>query len=82
MCLIGHLNISVYYFLGFLIIAYFKVPLIAVAVMAVIIAVVVAQGDISKMKLEKEIAKKATGNVAIDTSNMTAEQLENEAFFS
>lgn len=75
-------NISVYYFLGFLIIAYFKVPLIAVAVMAVIIAVVVAQGDISKMKLEKEIAKKATGNVAIDTSNMTAEQLENEAFFS
>lgn len=75
-------NISVYYFLGFLIIAYFKVPLIAVAVMAVIIAVVVAQGDISKMRLEKEIAKKATGNVAIDTSNMTADQLENEAFFS
>ena len=63
-------------------IAYFKVPLIAVAVMAVIIAVVVAQGDISKMRLEKEIAKKATGNVAIDTSNMTADQLENEAFFS
>ena len=75
-------NVSVYYFLGFLIIAYFKVPLIAVAVMAVIIAIVVAQGDISKMKLEKEIAKKLTGSGAVDSSGMTASQLENEAFFS
>ena len=75
-------NVSVYYFLGFLIIAYFKVPLIAVAVMAVIIAIVVAQGDISKMKLEKEIAKKLSGSGAVDSSGMTASQLENEAFFS
>lgn len=50
--------------------------------MAVIIAIVVAQGDISKMKLEKEIAKKLSGSGAVDSSGMTASQLENEAFFS
>lgn len=77
-------NISVYYFLGFLIVAYFKVPLIAVAVMAIVIGVVSAQNDYRMHKIEKKAderpvaAASSTGQANIETTD----ELENDDFFS
>ena len=77
-------NISVYYFLGFLIVAYFKVPLIAVAVMAIVIGVVSAQNDYRMHKIEKKAderpvaAASSTGQANIETTD----ELENYEFFS
>ncbi|GKS81814.1 PTS sugar transporter [Ligilactobacillus pabuli] len=77
-------NISVYYFLGFLIVAYFKVPLIAVAVMAIVIGVVSAQNDYRMHKIEKKAderpvaAASSTGQTNIETTD----ELENDDFFS
>ena len=52
-------NVSVYYFLGFVLIAYFKTPLIAVAVIALIIAIVTANRDIDLKNIKKEISEKS-----------------------
>lgn len=77
-------NISVYYFLGFLIVAYFKVPLIAVAVMAIVIGVVSAQNDYRMHKIEKKaderpvVAASSTRQDNIETTD----ELENDDFFS
>ncbi|GAW63668.1 PTS system sorbose-specific transporter subunit IIC [Ligilactobacillus acidipiscis DSM 15836] len=78
-------NISVYYFLGFLIVAYFKVPLIAVAVMAIVIGVVSAQNDFRMHKTEKKnAARPAVVTNSPDQQNITesADEQENDDFFS
>ncbi|KRM95362.1 PTS system sorbose-specific transporter subunit IIC [Liquorilactobacillus aquaticus DSM 21051] len=64
-------NISVYYFLGFLIVAYFQVPLIAVAVMAIVIGVVSGQRDFEMHQLNK----KATEQKALAAANVQNAQV-------
>ena len=73
-------NISAFYFLGFLIVAYLKMPLIAVAVMGAIIAILVAQRDYQLHGLvEKVAARPATTNT---TTTETKDEQENDDFFS
>ena len=43
-------KLAVYYFLGVVLMAYFKLPLIAIAAIAAIIAIITAQRDISQQK--------------------------------
>lgn len=72
-------NISVFYFLGFLIVAYFKIPLIAVAVMGFIIAILIAQRDMQVHTLEQ---KMSTVAAAPSTSKpVSKDEQENDAFF-
>jgi mannose PTS system EIIC component len=46
-------KIAVFFFLGFVLVAYLKLPLVAVAVIAFIVAVLIAQRDYQLNKLEK-----------------------------
>lgn len=71
-------NIAAFYFLGFLIVAYFKVPLIAVAVMGIIIAVLVAQRDfqIHQMAQNRPVAANASVTEGSDDDQ------ENDDFFN
>lgn len=71
-------NVSAFYFLGFLIVAYFKIPLIAVAVLGVIIAVTIGQRDFQLKKMEQQIQQKPT----LAVTNETTEEIENDDFFS
>ena len=48
-------KIATYFFLGFIVIAYLKVPLIAVSALAIIIAVIVAQNDMALKTLRDKI---------------------------
>lgn len=48
-------KIAAYFFLGFIVIAYLKVPLIAVSALAIIIAVIVAQNDMTLKTLKDKI---------------------------
>ncbi|MCH4171732.1 MAG: PTS sugar transporter subunit IIC [Lactobacillus sp.] len=70
-------NISVFYFLGFLIVAYFKIPLIAVAVMGVIIAILIAQRDFQVHQLQA----KPVAASAVDHSDESKSQQEDDDFF-
>lgn len=73
-------NISVYYFLGFLLIAYFKTPLIAVAALAVIIAVVSASRDLEIKKMKSLLQNSSPikdGNIR----NKTESEIEVDNFF-
>lgn len=73
-------NISAFYFLGFLIVAYLKMPLIAVAVMGTIIAILVAQRD---YQLHGLVEKVAARPVATNTTTTeTKDEQENDDFFS
>lgn len=71
-------KISAFYFLGFLIVAYFKIPLIAVAVMAVIIAVTIGQRDFQFKKMEQKMAERPALQVAVGE---TKDEMENDDFF-
>lgn len=71
-------NISVFYFLGFLIVAYFKVPLIAIAVLAIIIAVLTAQRDYQLKKMNQDIMQRP----ALTDHSGSQEELEEDDFFS
>jgi PTS system mannose-specific IIC component len=70
-------NVAVYYFAGFILIAYFKIPLIAVAAVALIIAIVTASRDLDLKKIKKELATAPTTN---NTTKSKAE-LEIDEFF-
>ncbi|MCI1850995.1 PTS mannose/fructose/sorbose/N-acetylgalactosamine transporter subunit IIC [Schleiferilactobacillus harbinensis] len=72
-------NISVFYFLGFLIVAYFKIPLIAVAVMGVIIAILIAQRDLQLHTLEQKVATAAAHPITAKPESKDAQ--DNDAFF-
>lgn len=79
-------DISVYYFLGFLIVAYFKVPLIAVAVMAIVIGVVNGQRDFQMHQLDKKLlTRSAVTATAVNeptTSPDTTDDADDDDFFS
>lgn len=74
----GGVEVALFYFLGFLIVAYFKIPLIAVAVLGVIIAVTIGQRDFQLKKMEQQIQQKPT----LAVTNETTEEIENDDFFS
>lgn len=71
-------HVSAFYFLGFLIVAYFKVPLIAVAVLAIIVAATVAQRDFQIKKVEQQLHRQPVAAV----SNESIDEIENDEFFS
>ncbi|MGX7059214.1 PTS mannose/fructose/sorbose/N-acetylgalactosamine transporter subunit IIC [Vagococcus humatus] len=71
-------KVGVYYFLGFILIAYFKTPLIAVAVLALIIAIVTASRDIDLKKIKQQLTSVPT---AQNASQKTAAELEVDEFF-
>ncbi|WP_207940414.1 PTS system, mannose-specific IIC component [Enterococcus sp. DIV2402] len=54
-------GVAVYYFLGFILIAYFQTPLIAVAVIALIIAIVSASRDLDLKEIKKQLSTAPTG---------------------
>lgn len=76
-------NISVYYFLGFLIVAYFQVPLIAVAIMAIVIGVVSGQRDFEMHQINTKIAKQKanTGTTQTLTADSNDGTVEDDDFF-
>jgi len=67
-------KICVYFFLGFIVIAYLKLPLIALAFLGTIVAIIIAQRDLELNQLSK--MKVATATVASDTDD------EEEDFFN
>ncbi len=73
-------NISAFYFLGFLMVAYLKMPLIAVAVMGAIIAIIVAQRDYQLHNLSQKVSSKQVATQAAPTTETKDEQ-ENDDFF-
>jgi PTS system mannose-specific IIC component len=70
-------KLAVYYFLGVVLMAYFKLPLIAIAAIAAILAVITAQRDISQRKSNVQ-TNNATENVDQSSSNLSQEE---EDFF-
>ena len=68
-------DLSVYFFLGIVMMAYFKLPLIAIAVIGAIIAIIVAQNDLQFKKLKESTPLTST------TNNVTLEEQEEEDFF-
>ncbi|ERO40012.1 PTS mannose/fructose/sorbose/N-acetylgalactosamine transporter subunit IIC [Lactiplantibacillus plantarum] len=78
-------DISVYYFLGFLIVAYFKVPLIAVAVMAIVIGVVNGQRDFQLHQLDKKLSERpsvVTTGTSDSIGHEPVEDADDTDFFS
>lgn len=75
-------DISVYYFLGFLIVAYFKVPLIAVAVMAVVIGVVNGQRDFQLHQLDKKLADRPAIATTAENHGSAGDDTNDDDFFS
>lgn len=71
-------SVSVYYFLGFVLIAYFKTPLIAVAVIALIIAIVTANRDIDLKNIRKEISDKS---LLVQSNSVDTDDPEVDEFF-
>ncbi|KRN65052.1 PTS system sorbose-specific iic component [Pediococcus cellicola] len=71
-------NISVFYFLGFVIVAYMKLPLVAVAVIAIIIAVLIAQRDYQLHKLTEQVNAKP----AVQSTNDKSSNSEDDDFFN
>ncbi len=61
-------KIAAYFFLGFIVIAYLKVPLIAVSALAIIIAVIVAQNDMALKTVKDQIGRgvKSLGQKSTD----------------
>lgn len=70
-------QVGVYYFVGFILIAYFKIPLIAVAAVALIIAVVTASRDLDLKKIKKDLATVPT----VNSSQKSKSELEIDEFF-
>lgn len=73
-------DIAPFYFMGFLIVAYFNVPLIAVAVLAIIVAIVTAQRDLQLKNVTQKLSARPV--MTTDSSNETPDELENDDFFS
>ncbi|MCT3320552.1 PTS sugar transporter subunit IIC [Lacticaseibacillus paracasei] len=71
-------DLAVWYFLGLILMAYLKLPLIAIAVIGAIIAIVVAQRDLQFKKI-KEVAPKAVP--VTNKSSNQAQNQEEEDFF-
>lgn len=71
-------KVAVYYFLGFILIAYFQTPLIAVAVIAVIIAIVSAGRDMDLKKIKQQLTNVPTG---VTTTTKSKADLEVDEFF-
>ena len=71
-------DLAVWYFLGIIMMAYLKLPLIAIAVIGAIVAIVIAQRDLQLKKI-----KEATTTVAGLDANTTAksDKQEEEDFF-
>lgn len=61
-------KIAVYFFLGFILIAYLNIPLIAVSAFAIIAAVIAAQNDLSLRSIKNELmkARQVGSGVVID----------------
>lgn len=72
-------KVAVYFFLGFILIAYFKAPLIAVAVIAVIIAIVSASRDLDLKQLKKQFTHVPQTKSA---TNKSKAEVEVDEFFS
>lgn len=70
-------KLSVYYFLGFILIAYFKTPLIAVAAIALIIAIVSASRDLDLKKIKQQLSTVPQGS----SSSKTVSEIEIDEFF-
>ncbi|MGX7196384.1 PTS mannose/fructose/sorbose/N-acetylgalactosamine transporter subunit IIC [Enterococcus olivae] len=68
-------KVAVYYFLGFVLIAYFQTPLIAVAVLAVIIAVVSASRDLDLKQIKQQLTSVPKG-VATMSKNKADQELD------
>ena len=66
-------KLAVYYFLGVVLMAYFKLPLIAIAAIAAILAVITAQRHISQRKSNVQ-TNNATENVDQSSSNLSQEE--------
>lgn len=73
-------KLAQYYFLGVVLMAYLKLPLMAIAVLAAIVAVVVAERDMSEMKIMKN--KPAAAAEAKQTDEKATISQEEEDFFS
>ena len=66
-------SIAVWFFLGVVLMAYFELPLIAIAVIGAIIAIVIAQRDMQLKKTPAPQAEVPAGSAALDA--------EEEEFF-
>ncbi|MQS75439.1 PTS mannose/fructose/sorbose/N-acetylgalactosamine transporter subunit IIC [Companilactobacillus halodurans] len=75
-------NISAFYFLGFILVAYLKMPLIAVAVMGTIIAILVAQRDYQIHNIGQKVAAKPVATNTNTSTTETKDEQENDDFFS
>jgi len=73
-------KLAQYYFLGVVLMAYLKLPLMAIAVLAAIVAVVVAERDMSEMKIMKN--KPAAAAEAKQTDEKATISQEEEDFFA
>lgn len=73
-------NISPYFFLGFVLLAYLKLPLISISVLAVIIAILVAMNELKTKKLEDAIHSRPLAVAGVGA--LTEEEREIEDFFS
>ena len=71
-------KICVYFFLGFVLVAYFKLPLIALAALGVIAALLVAQRDLELNQLLR--VKAAAAPAAVPAQGILDE--EEEDFFN
>ena len=73
-------KLAQYYFLGVVLMAYLKLPLMAIAVLAAIVAVVVAERDMSEMKIMK--SKPSAAVEAKQTDEKATLSQEEEDFFA
>lgn len=73
-------KLASYFFLGFILIAYFKIPLIAVAAIATIISVISANRDFEFKRMKDNWG--ATPNSILTSTGTTKENLEVDEFFN
>ena len=74
-------KLAQYYFLGVVLMAYLKLPLMAIAVIAAIVAVAIAERDMSEIKLAKNRPAASANNQTDQSAKKTFSQ-EEEDFFA